>query len=371
MSKKTRPTFWFVAAGTGGHIFPGLEIARKLQEKLNLSPEDFLFFGTSTRLEAKVIPEHLHQFYPISAQAWKGKNFLSKILIPFSILVCVFQVAKAYFTLGRPKAMLSVGGYVSFPVSIFCILARIKIFIHEPNIKTGVANKIISKYAKAAYSVPFSDAEKVMKCSVKDYGNPVRPQFHQARLRGDARNILVLGGSQGARKLCEASLELLSHLNAINNEITLTLQSGQINLDFSLKRQAELGIKRRSTILPFISDLMPLLEKSDLVIARAGAMTLAELSIVGIPTILIPFPYAADDHQRVNAKLLEKHHAVRVVDEKDQNFTTSLSTHVRDLMLSGDSLRKRVALSEAFLKTARPKAGDDISNDIIQILKLH
>jgi UDP-N-acetylglucosamine--N-acetylmuramyl-(pentapeptide) pyrophosphoryl-undecaprenol N-acetylglucosamine transferase len=360
--------FWIVAAGTGGHIFPGIEIVKQLQAKLGLGAESFLFFGTPDRLEAKIIPDHGYPLKLIKATAWKGKGLFTRIAAPLSILSCILLVCGLYLKRGRPQAMISVGGYVSVPVAIFCILARIPFYLHEPNIKTGVANRLLSKFARMAFTVPFSDALKVMKCTVKDFGNPVRAAFQRVRLRQEPKHILVLGGSQGARKLCDASFDLLKELLSFDKEVRLTLQSGQSNLDYSLAKQKQLYLQPQSQVLPFIKELMPLLEKSDLVIARAGAMTLAELSLVGLPTILVPFPHAADDHQRVNAKLLEQAGAVRVVDEKEADFAKLLSTHVRDLMLSGDSLRKRLALSEAFLKTARPRAGQDIAQAIVSDL---
>jgi UDP-N-acetylglucosamine--N-acetylmuramyl-(pentapeptide) pyrophosphoryl-undecaprenol N-acetylglucosamine transferase len=358
--------FWIVAAGTGGHIFPGLEIAKQIQSILHLNNNDFIFFGTPDRLEAKIIPEAGYNIEKISAKAWKGNGVMVRLSSLFFIFKAFIQIFKVFQKCGRPRAMISVGGYVSVPVALFCFLARIPFFLHEPNIKTGVANRLLSYMAELAFSVPLSDALNVMKCEVLDYGNPVREEFKRVRIRKEAKTILVLGGSQGAKALCDCSLMLMKEWLSLDKELHLYLQSGQNNYEFSVMKQQELFLQDNSTIFPFVTDPMAYLEKADLVIARAGAMTLAELSIVGLPTILVPFPFAADDHQRVNARLLEDKGAVRVAEEKSAQFLKILSTHVRDLLLGGDGLRKRIQLSETFVSFSRPHAGHKIAQAIVE-----
>jgi UDP-N-acetylglucosamine--N-acetylmuramyl-(pentapeptide) pyrophosphoryl-undecaprenol N-acetylglucosamine transferase len=167
-------TLWFVAAGTGGHIFPGLRIAEYLE---SVDPQfEFLFFGSQRRLESEIVPKHGRKIYFLKASPWKGKGIVSRVMALVDLTVGFFQALWQSFKMS-PDALVSVGGYVSLPVALAMVLRRKKIFLIEPNIRAGISNRLISRFANIAYTTPGSDAEKVFHCPVKDFGNPVRASF--------------------------------------------------------------------------------------------------------------------------------------------------------------------------------------------------
>jgi UDP-N-acetylglucosamine--N-acetylmuramyl-(pentapeptide) pyrophosphoryl-undecaprenol N-acetylglucosamine transferase len=172
---------------------------------------------------------------------------------------------------------------------------------------------------------------------------------------------LILGGSQGAKALCKAAVEL-ARSEKISGPIEIVLQSGTANLEFSEQELAKLPARHTIKIRPFIDRMDEALKSSDLVIARAGAMTVAELSIAALPTIFVPFPFAADDHQRVNARILQEDGAAHFVDETEDNFQNNLEKVIQDLM---GSLEKRSKLSDRLSRWARPAAAQNISADIL------
>lgn len=362
MNKEKKNLIWVVGAGTGGHIIPALSLQ---EEMAKVNPQlKFIFWGTRDRLEAKLIPQAGKKLIMIDAKAWKGKGLLNKFDMLLSLIVSFFQVLKVGLK-NKPIAMISVGGYVSVPVAFVARLLGAKVFIIEPNIRAGMANKLISKFSTKAYSCLGSDAASSFKCPVSETGSPIPSHFRETKIRTKVLHILILGGSQGARILCEKGLTHFKELLKWDSSVHLTLQSGENNLEFSQKLQADLKIENTSTIIPFIHNMNETLSVTDLVIARAGAMTIAELSTAGLPTILVPYPFAADDHQRKNAQYLEKQNAVVSLDEKDPDFDRKLSAHLRSLTVDKNSFDRRLALSKNFKRMARPQAAKIIAQDIL------
>jgi UDP-N-acetylglucosamine--N-acetylmuramyl-(pentapeptide) pyrophosphoryl-undecaprenol N-acetylglucosamine transferase len=355
---------WIVAAGTGGHIFPGLTLADELESRNG--NYDFLFFGTRDRLEAKIIPSKKRTIKFLKSGQIKGSGLLAKLFIsPVLMMWGVFQVLLEYFTT-KPDFAVSVGGYVSVPVGIVCALMRVPFFLVEPNIRAGGANRILSYFAKCAFSTPGSDAFNRLKTRVFDFGNPIRKDIGPCEIRKQVKNILVLGGSQGALSLCKSTLQVFSDLKLGEKGITMTLQTGENNFNQSIVWQSELGLAQFVTVVPFIHDIANTLKTADVVIARAGAMTVAELTESLIPTIYIPYPYAADDHQTQNAKLLEASGAARCVLEKTEDFMGQLKANVQRLSLGDSAFEERLAISKELSKWARPKASEKIVSEILK-----
>jgi UDP-N-acetylglucosamine--N-acetylmuramyl-(pentapeptide) pyrophosphoryl-undecaprenol N-acetylglucosamine transferase len=365
MSEKSSRV-WFVAAGTGGHIFPGLTLADELKKQ---NPEfDFLFFGTSDRLESKIVPSKGYPIQFLKSGQMKGSSWIRKFLI--SPLLMLLGMVQVFIELRkkRPLFVVSVGGYVSVPVGIVAALNRIPLFLLEPNIKAGASNILLSRFAKLAFTTPGSDALTKFKCQTFDYGNPIRAAIGPQKIAPQVKRILVLGGSQGALSLCRSTLKAFANLKLYENGIFLTLQSGEKNLDQSRQWRSEFEIDPYSTVTPFIHDISKELGQTDLVIARAGAMTVTELTESWLPTIFIPYPYAADDHQTQNARLLESSGAARVVLEKSQDFQSELESAIADLTLGPRQHFDRIALSQAIKKWSRPQAAAKISQEILSFL---
>lgn len=358
MSKK----FWFVAAGTGGHIFPGIAIAREIRAQ---EPEaEFLFFGTSDRLEARLIPEAGFAIRFLSAGKWKGRGAFGRL----AGLVAVARGFLQVFTLllrGRPTCLVSVGGYVSVPTALACLCLRVPFYIVEPNIRAGLANRLLSRFARRAFSVPGGDANKVLSCAVVDAGSPVRGGVVPVEIRERVKRVLVFGGSQGALALCEASLRLARDLDFQAKGLELLLQTGESNFAGAQSRAAEYGLSSCVQVVSFIGDVPAALASSDVVLARAGANSVAELAIAGLPTVFVPFPHAADDHQRVNAEILSKAGAALLVDEREADFQPKLERAVRELALQDGHLARRRALSEHFRTFGRPHAARDIARALL------
>lgn len=361
-TENPKPLVWVVAAGTGGHIFPGLSLVEEIKKQR--PGAEFLFFGTHNRLEARLVPAHHHKIFFLKASPWKGKGLAARLGAVVDLSVGFLQVLLLLLR-KRPQALISVGGYVSVPVSLACSFFRVPFFIHEPNIRSGVANRYLSYFARKAFCAPGSDAQKKLHCEVKDLGNPVRSDMAPVTLRPTVKKILVLGGSQGALSLCRASLEALRELKLAGFAGELMLQSGEKNFEQSLEWQKEFEVDDISKVAPFINKVSQALQDHDVVIARAGAMTLAELSIAGVPTILVPYPYAADDHQRVNARLLEESGAALLVDERDSDFQEQLTTHLRELIFASNAPERRQMLGAKLRLWGRPQAGPDIARVIL------
>jgi UDP-N-acetylglucosamine--N-acetylmuramyl-(pentapeptide) pyrophosphoryl-undecaprenol N-acetylglucosamine transferase len=359
---KVKPYAWFVAAGTGGHIFPGLNLARALGAQ---NPGiEFLFFGTRDRLEARLVPKAGFPIRFLSAGRWKGTGLLGRLL-GFVHLGFGFFQSCAQILRRRPDFLVSVGGYVSFPLALACRLFGVPVYLLEPNIRAGLANRVISRWAHLAFSTPGSDSAKVLSCPVVEAGNPIREDLRPVEIRERAHRVLVLGGSQGARSLCRVALKAARELDLAGRDVELVLQTGEANLAEAQKLKTELGLGSQVQVLAFIDDVPASLVRADFVMARAGAMTVAELAAAGLPTLFVPFPFAADDHQRVNAEILAKEGAALCVDEREENFEgkvlAALSAHVLD----EGNLGRRQALSAAFLAWSRPRAAHDISQRIL------
>jgi UDP-N-acetylglucosamine--N-acetylmuramyl-(pentapeptide) pyrophosphoryl-undecaprenol N-acetylglucosamine transferase len=355
---------WFVAAGTGGHIFPGLALAREMQRRDG--GLEALFFGTRDRLEAKLVPEAGFPMAFLVSGAWKGKGLLGRV---GSLLAIAWGFLQVWGRLlrGRPRALVSVGGYVSVPTALAGRAFGVPLYILEPNIRAGLANRVLSRLAVRAYAAPGSDARTALHCPVEELGNPVREDLRPNPLRERVTRLLVLGGSQGARALCQASLWMARDAGFRERGVQLILQTGERNLKESEALKTELGLGAEVELLPFIRDIPSALEAADLVVARAGAMTVAELAVAGVPTIFVPFPFAADDHQRVNAEILAKAGACRVIDERQPAFESRLSAAITELAWAEDATTARRALAESFRRFARPRATAEIAQQILSL----
>jgi len=365
MATQKEKLVWIVAAGTGGHIFPGLSLAKKIQQR---DPSfQVLFFGSADRLESTIVPKHGYPIQFLSAGRWKGRGIVGRLSGLFSLMIGFFQVLKRLIFVERPRLLLSVGGYVSFPLALACLVMGVPVFVLEPNIKAGLANRVVSRWARFAFCSPSSDAQELFKCPVEDLGVPVREDLIRVELRNSVKEILVLGGSQGAKALNDAMLRAFKELNLATHGVKLTLQAGQAHLQSAQTLKEELGLGEEVQLRSFIDNIPNELIKKDLVVARSGAMTVAELAAVGMPTVFVPFPYAADDHQRKNAELLERDHAAWMVDQTRAEFESRLAEVVGQIVSGADSSEQRKIRSQQFQRWARPRAADEIVERMLSL----
>lgn len=290
-----------MAGGTGGHIYPALAVADYLREK----QVSVLWLGTSAGLEARVVPMNNYKLLTINISGLRGNGLMRWIAAPFKLSIAIFQALKIMWK-HKPLAVLGMGGYVSGPGGIAAWLSGIPLYLHEQNAIAGLTNRILSPLAKnimQGFPETFAKADKV-----RTTGNPVRkaiitipePEQRFKTRQAERMRLLILGGSLGARKLNQTVPAALASL-ADSSLIDVWHQTGEKHLADTKNSYEESGVDG-ARIDAFIDDMAEAYAWADLVLCRAGALTVAELCIAGLAAILVPFPYAVDDHQTANAK---------------------------------------------------------------------
>jgi UDP-N-acetylglucosamine--N-acetylmuramyl-(pentapeptide) pyrophosphoryl-undecaprenol N-acetylglucosamine transferase len=291
-------TILITAGGTGGHVFPGLAVA----DVMRAAGWRVVWLGAKTGMEARIVPAHGYEMAWVRAAALRGKGLLAAVLIPLHLLVGFWQSARAILT-HRPDVVLGLGGYVAFPGGMMASLLARPLAVHEQNAIAGLTNRILAGVADRVM-VAFPGALKNAEWT----GNPVRadiaripaPDERFANRNGPLR-VLVVGGSLGAQALNEAVPKALAQLSP-HERPQVVHQSGEKHLDALRASYAAAGVD--GELVPFIDDMARRYAEADLVICRAGAITVAELSTAGMASVLVPFPHAVDDHQTANAAFL-------------------------------------------------------------------
>jgi UDP-N-acetylglucosamine--N-acetylmuramyl-(pentapeptide) pyrophosphoryl-undecaprenol N-acetylglucosamine transferase len=285
-----------MAGGTGGHVFPALAVAESLLEK----GWEVSWLGTQAGLEARVVPEHGIAIDWLSVAGVRGKGVLSKVTAVFKLLKACLQAARL-LSKRKPDVVLGMGGFVAGPGGLMARLLGIPLIIHEQNRVPGTTNRWLARLAsRVLEAFPDSfDKKRQAVCT----GNPLRKKFLQAsaaQQAGTEQNLklLIVGGSQGAQRLNEIVPEAMVRLSGIH----VIHQTGSAMQAQVAARYRELGVNAEAKA--FIQDMAEAYEWADLAICRAGAMTISELAATGCPAILVPLPWAIDDHQVANAHYL-------------------------------------------------------------------
>jgi UDP-N-acetylglucosamine--N-acetylmuramyl-(pentapeptide) pyrophosphoryl-undecaprenol N-acetylglucosamine transferase len=298
-----------MAGGTGGHVFPALAVAQWLIE----NGWHVSWLGTHKGLESKVVPENGIEIDWLSVAGVRGKGLLSKLASGFKLIQACGQ-ALAILRRRKPDVVLGMGGFVASPGGLMAKLLRIPLVIHEQNRVPGTTNRFLGKIANQVLEAfPNSFKKEVnAKCT----GNPLRRQFQdlpeaKAKVDQHGLRLLIIGGSQGAQVLNEVIPDALASLK----ELEIRHQTGTAMYEQVAKRYQELGIKAEATA--FIQDMVSAYQWADIIICRAGAMTVSEVAAMGLPAILIPLPNAIDDHQMANARYLSDAGAGLILPQKD------------------------------------------------------
>lgn len=303
--------------GTGGHVYPGVAIA---EEVLRRNPAARVaFIGSQRGLENKIIPPLGYALETITVSRLKGGGLWSKVKGLFRLPVGIFQSWRILRKV-RPDVVIGVGGYASGPALLAAWMTWRKFAIQEQNATPGLTNRWLGKIAKRVF-LGFAAAQSHFKVKKTRFtGNPIRAAIAKqlgatprdtlaaARTRppvsADAPlRVLVFGGSQGATFLNERVPALLARLHAGGVALSVTHQTGKLEVDATTERYRALGLP--AEVVPFIDTMAHAYAAADLAICRAGALTIAELTAVGLPSVLVPFPFAADNHQEANARVLE------------------------------------------------------------------
>ena len=289
-------TILITAGGTGGHVFPGLAVA----DEMRAAGWRVVWLGARTGMEARLVPARGYEMAWVRAAALRGKGMLAALLLPLNLLVGFWQSARAILA-HRPDVVLGLGGYVAFPGGMMASLLARPLAVHEQNAVAGLTNRVLAGVADRVF-VAFPGALKNAEWT----GNPVRadiariaaPQERYAARSGPLR-LLVVGGSLGAQALNQCLPKALALLEP---RPSVVHQSGERNLDSLMAGYAAAGVE--GELVPFIEDMARRYAECDLVICRAGAITVAELCAAGMAGVLVPFPHAVDDHQTANARFL-------------------------------------------------------------------
>ena len=289
-----------MAGGTGGHIFPGLAVAERMQA----AGWEVVWMGARSGMEARIVPPRGYRMAWIRARALRGKGVLAKLLLPANLLWSFWESARALFRV-RPDVVLGMGGYVAFPGGMMATLLARPLALHEQNAIAGLANRVLGALADKVM-VAFPGALNKAEWT----GNPVRadiaaiaaPQERFGGRSGPLR-LLVVGGSLGAQALNEAVPKALALIVA-GERPQVVHQAGERHLEALRANYAAAGVA--GELVAFIDDMARRYAEADLVLCRAGAITVAELSAGGVASILVPFPHAVDDHQSENAKFLSE-----------------------------------------------------------------
>ena len=291
-------TILVMAGGTGGHVFPGLAVA----DYLSARGWRVVWMGNPDGMEAKLVPMRGYEIAWVRFAALRGKGLLRMLLLPLSLLRAFWQALRELSHI-RPDVVLGMGGYVTFPGGMMAALAGRPLVVHEQNSVAGLANRVLAGVAdKVLTGFP-----NVLKKGVWT-GNPVRaeiaalpPPAQRYGARGGQLSVLVVGGSLGAQALNETVPRALALLED-GERPRVTHQSGAKHID--ALRAAYAGIGLKAELVDFIDDMAARYAAADLVICRAGALTIAELAAAGVASVLVPFPQAVDDHQTGNARFL-------------------------------------------------------------------
>jgi UDP-N-acetylglucosamine--N-acetylmuramyl-(pentapeptide) pyrophosphoryl-undecaprenol N-acetylglucosamine transferase len=347
--------------GTGGHVIPALAIAQELKTQHGA---EVLFVGTSRGIENRLVPAAGYKLKLVEIGALKKVSIATRVKTLFDLPRAIAR-AKQILTEFRPDVVIGVGGYASGPMMLAAVMSDIPTIAFEPNVVPGFANKIVGVMASAA-AVQFAETCKYFRrCTVT--GVPVRQEFFQVRdgaAQGEPKSscglncpatLLVFGGSQGARAINEAVIGALPQLEARVPNLHIIHQLGE--KDYEAAQASYLHCGLSAELSPFITNMADAFRRSDLLVCRSGASTIAEITAAGKPSILVPFPHATDDHQTRNAEALVRVGAAIMIRERDLRPETLFETVTT---LLGDRARLQ-KMSEAAAKLAHPNAASEIA----------
>jgi UDP-N-acetylglucosamine--N-acetylmuramyl-(pentapeptide) pyrophosphoryl-undecaprenol N-acetylglucosamine transferase len=344
-----------LAGGTGGHIFPGLAVAAALRARG--VPVSWL--GADGGMETRLVPQHGIAIDTIAVKGLRGKGVMALLGAPLRVFQAV-RAAMRVLQLRAPRAVVSFGGYAAGPGGIAAKLRGVPLVVHEQNRAPGMTNRVLARFARrvlTGFPQTFNGIDEDL------VGNPVREAIaalpmpaQRFAARNGALRLLVLGGSQGARALNDA---LPRALATLNGSVEVRHQCGEKLRGDAERAYARAGVA--ATVEPFIADMAAAYANADLVVCRAGALTLAELCAAGVGSVLVPFPQAVDDHQTRNAEYLVERGAALLLPQGER-----LAEELRATLaaLAADPAR-RLAMAEAARALARPDAAERVADAVL------
>lgn len=347
------------AGGTGGHIFPGLAVAAALRAR----DVPVVWLGADGGMETRLVPQHGIAIETIAISGLRGKGIGTLLRAPLRVLSAIRAAARV-LRKHRPRAVISFGGFAAGPGGIAAALAGIPLFVHEQNRAPGMTNRVLVKFARrvlTGFPDAFPGKETVVGNPVRGVISDIAPPRERFEGRSGALHVLVLGGSQGARALNESMPQALRQLQDV--EIEVRHQCGEKMREDAERAYAAAGVE--ASVEPFIADMAAAYAWADVVVCRAGALTLAEVCAAGVASVLIPLPTAVDDHQTKNGLYLVERGAATLL-KQDATLAERLATTLREL--AGDAA-KRLAMADAARSLAKPDAADRVANAVLQVGK--
>jgi UDP-N-acetylglucosamine--N-acetylmuramyl-(pentapeptide) pyrophosphoryl-undecaprenol N-acetylglucosamine transferase len=355
--------------GTGGHLFPGLALAEELKRRD--SETEVIFVGTERGIEARIIPREGYPIKFVRSEGFVGKSPLKKVKAAAKTVLSVidsYGILKAV----RPDMVIGVGGYASGAIVLIAALQSVPTMIHEQNSVPGLTNKMLGRVAKRVCvtyheSLSFFPLGKTFLT-----GNPIRLKIMKGdreaacrlfSLDKDLFTVFVFGGSSGARSINRVMVDALNHLSDLKEKIQFLHQTG--DRDFENIREAYRKTGVKGTVAPFIYQMAEAYAAADVVVSRAGATTLAEITALGKPAILIPYPYAAERHQEFNAMKLGEMGAAHVMLESGMTGE-SLAKNIRELY---ENNAARLDMVKASRGLGRPDACRRIADIAVSLMK--
>jgi len=349
-----------MAAGTGGHVFPALAVAKELQQQgIQVS-----WLATPTGMENRLLKNHNIPIYQIDIQGVRGNGAVRKLLAPFKILKATLS-AMRYMKQLKVDAVAGFGGYVAGPGGLAARALGIPVIIHEQNAIAGFTNTQLSRIAKKvcqAFPGTFAESAKIVTT-----GNPVRKEiteilspswrYQEREKAGLPLRVLIVGGSLGAQALNERVPEALKQLNV---PLNVYHQCGQNHAEATRARYADKPASLQVEVQPFIEDMAKAYADADLIICRAGALTVTEIATAGVAAVFVPLPSAVDDHQTANAKFLAKTGAAKICPQ-----ATLTPYSLKELLVP---LMNRQLLSEMAVK-ARQQAQPDATQHVVRLIQ--
>ena len=346
-------TLMVMAGGTGGHVFPGLAVAHRMQSQ----GWNVVCLGNPAGMEATLVPKHGIAMEYVRFGGLRGKGMKTRLMLPVNLLRACAQSLSVLRRV-KPDVVLGMGGYITFPAGLMTALSGRPLVLHEQNSIAGLANKVLARLAKRVL-VAFPGALPHAEWT----GNPIRDELThaaapQARYaaRSGPLNLLVVGGSLGAAALNEVVPRALAQL-APHERPRVVHQAGAKHIDVLRSNYAEAGFTPGEDVqlVPFIDDMTAAYGNADLVICRSGAMTVSEIAAVGVAAFFVPFPYAVDDHQTTNAAFLADHGAALVVQQRDLTAETLAD------WLRSQTREKLAVMAERSRSLAKPDATEQVA----------
>lgn len=367
MTAQEKTVVYVMAGGTGGHVIPALAVASGLAEK----GYAIRWLGTKAGIEARLVPQAGFPVDWLNIGGLRGKNLLTRLLTPWRLIRAVFA-ARKYFARNKPALVLGLGGYASGPGGLAARWLGIPLVIHEQNAIAGLTNRVLARIANqtlGAYLNAFPNPPHHFTA----VGNPVRSEIvtmpdgvqRQIGRRGPVR-VLVLGGSLGAKALNDA---MPSALSRVSQQLPISVwhQTGVKNLESAQGNYAQCKWADGSDyrVVPFIDEMAEAYAWADFVIARAGALTVAEISVAGIGALFVPFPHAVDDHQTHNAEPLVQSGAALLMQQRDMNVERLVEV-LLPVLSDPDRLRE---MAQAAQSKALPKATETMVRICVETMK--